>query len=236
MAERSRGPVGAARAAARGAAKAPSARVSGEGDGTTEQVPAKRATSARKSTAAKTSEPRKRASTKAGRTSKQTAPARKTAAEKAPAKKAPANKAAATRRAATPVAPPTSLPVRQEEAPWTKAELEAVRGDIAAEVERLKAEIHGAEGQIAELVRNSGDGAGDDQVDSGSKAFEREHEMTIANNAREALAQNEHALERIADGTYGMCESCGNPIGKRRLQAFPRATLCLSCKQQQERH
>ena len=177
----------------------------------------------------------------------------KTTAEKVPAEKAPAKKPAAKRSRATSSTPATtatrrratrtagaapaasSLPVREEESPWTPEELEAVRADVAAEIDRLRGEIEAAETQIAELIHNSGDGAGDDQVDSGSKAFEREHEMTIANNAREALAQNEHALQRIGAGTYGTCESCGNPVGKRRLQAFPRATLCLSCKQQQER-
>ena len=41
--------------------------------------------------------------------------------------------------------------------------------------------------------------------------------------------------QRIADGTYGTCESCGLPIGKMRLEAFPRATLCVDCKQREER-
>jgi DnaK suppressor protein len=49
------------------------------------------------------------------------------------------------------------------------------------------------------------------------------------------LLQSERALARIAAGTYGLCESCADPIGKARLQVFPRATLCLSCKQKQER-
>ena len=44
------------------------------------------------------------------------------------------------------------------------------------------------------------------------------------------------ALARIDAGTYGICESCGKPIGKLRLQAFPRATLCMACKQAEERH
>ena len=48
------------------------------------------------------------------------------------------------------------------------------------------------------------------------------------------LADN-RALARIADGTYGVCESCGKPIGKRRLMAFPRATMCMECKQREER-
>jgi RNA polymerase-binding transcription factor DksA len=59
--------------------------------------------------------------------------------------------------------------------------------------------------------------------------------MALANNAREMLDQTERALDRLATGTYGLCESCGNPIGKARMQAFPRATLCVECKQKQER-
>jgi RNA polymerase-binding transcription factor DksA len=45
----------------------------------------------------------------------------------------------------------------------------------------------------------------------------------------------ERALDRIDAGIYGVCESCGQPIGKARLLAFPRATLCVACKQRQER-
>ena len=86
-----------------------------------------------------------------------------------------------------------------------------------------------------DLMRDAGDGAGNDQADVGSTTFERDHEMSLANNAREMLAQTEHALQRIADGTFGACESCAEPIGKMRLMAFPRATLCLTCKQREER-
>ena len=77
--------------------------------------------------------------------------------------------------------------------------------------------------------------AGDDEADASSKLFEREHELALSNNTRELLEQTEHALLRIEAGTYGVCESCGKPIGKARLQAFPRATLCVACKQRQER-
>jgi RNA polymerase-binding transcription factor DksA len=59
--------------------------------------------------------------------------------------------------------------------------------------------------------------------------------MSLANNARDMLLQTERALSRIALGTYGICEVCGKPIGKYRLQAFPRATLCMACKQAEER-
>jgi len=59
--------------------------------------------------------------------------------------------------------------------------------------------------------------------------------MSLAYNSRDLLEQNERAIERIEAGTYGVCESCGKPIGKARLQAFPRATLCVTCKQREER-
>lgn len=130
---------------------------------------------------------------------------------------------------------PAELRVRAGEEPWTKAELREVQAELNSEVARLKAEIALAESDIADLLRDSGEGAGDDQADTGTKNFEREHEMSLANNSREMLLQTERALVRLENGTYGVCESCGQPIGKARLQAFPRATLCVSCKQKEER-
>ena len=59
------------------------------------------------------------------------------------------------------------------------------------------------------MLRDSGDGAGDDQADTGAKAFERDQEMTLLANAREMLFQTRHALERIDAGTYGTCETAG---------------------------
>jgi DnaK suppressor protein len=59
--------------------------------------------------------------------------------------------------------------------------------------------------------------------------------MSLANNTRDMLVQADRALARIDNGTYGVCENCGNPIGKARLQVFPRATLCMTCKQREER-
>ena len=110
-----------------------------------------------------------------------------------------------------------------------------MRTELEADRERLQAEVDEAEADLAELMRDSGEGSGDDQADAGAATWEREHELSLTNNAKELLEQIEHALERIDEGTYGVCESCGNAIGKMRLQAFPRATLCLTCKQKQER-
>ena len=127
------------------------------------------------------------------------------------------------------------LAVREDESPWTATELTEVSSELAGELTRLEAELATLQSSIDDVLRDSGDGAGDDQADSGSKAFEREQEMTLLANVRETLFQTQHAVARIEDGTYGVCESCGNAVGKLRLQAFPRATLCVSCKQKQER-
>ena len=158
----------------------------------------------------------------------------KKAAPAKPAAKAPAKKAAPAKKSL--IKPVKKVPVvREDETPWTSKELSAVKAELQGEMKRLVEEIASAEEGLADLIRDSGEGAGDDQADAGSKTFEREHEMSLANNARELLEQNERALSRLGDGTYGVCERCGKPIGKLRLQAFPRATLCVSCKQLEER-
>ncbi|KAB7842853.1 TraR/DksA family transcriptional regulator [Streptomyces mobaraensis] len=132
-------------------------------------------------------------------------------------------------------AAPGELAVRPGEEPWSPAEVDEARAVLEGEVARLRAEIRSAEEAVSGLMRDSGDGAGDDQADTGTKNIAREHELALAANAREMLDQTERALVRLDAGTYGLCESCGRPIGKARMQAFPRATLCVECKQRQER-
>lgn len=205
----------------------------------------KKATSAaRRSVPAKTSVPAK-ASAKAPASTAVQAPVK--VARRAPASTAAkataktTTRASVTRVTATGVpsaissAPPQRLRVRESEKPWTAKELAAVRAALEVDVLRLQEEISVAEDDLAGLMRDAGDGAGDDQADAGTATFEREQEISLANNAREMLEQSGRALARIVDGSYGVCESCGSPIGKNRLLAFPRATLCLTCKSKQER-
>lgn len=130
---------------------------------------------------------------------------------------------------------PERLAVRADEEPWTEEELAEVRELLSLEAARLREEISDAEDGIAEMLRTTTDVGGEDQADAGSKTFEREHEMSLAASHREILGQTERALTRIDNGTYGVCENCGNPIGKARLQAFPRATLCVRCREREER-
>jgi RNA polymerase-binding transcription factor DksA len=130
---------------------------------------------------------------------------------------------------------PTPVVVSEGEAAWNAAELKAIRSELAKELVRLQSELAAIESEMDALIADAGDGAGDDQADAGTKTFEREHEMSLVINARDMVLQTERALERIDTKTYGNCEECGAPIGKARLQVFPRATLCMLCKQKEER-
>lgn len=197
------------------------------------KAPAKKA--AKKAPAAKVT-PTETAATEtaATKTAAKKAPAKKGTAKKA-AKKAPASGSAGARppkknAAALPL-PPT--PEGSED--WTPAELQEVRAALLEQVAELRREYDEALAGLEVLQRQAADGAGDDQADAGTKTFEREQEMSIANNKLALLSQDERAIDRIDAGTYGRCTNCGQPIVKARLQAFPSATLCVSCKQREER-
>ncbi|MCF2125102.1 TraR/DksA family transcriptional regulator [Strepomyces sp. STD 3.1] len=207
-------------------------------------------TAAKKTTAGGTTSAAKKAAAKKSTAKKSTAKkstakkvgaaraAEQTGATTVVAKKTPGTATAAKTavpKARGAAADPGDLAVRPGEEPWTPEEVEEARGGLQSEADRLRTEIDSAERSLQGMMRDSGDGAGDDEADTGSKNITREHELALAATAREVLTQTEHALERLDAGTYGLCENCGNPIGKARMQAFPRATLCVECKQKQER-
>lgn len=129
----------------------------------------------------------------------------------------------------------STLPVREGEDPWTPEELDEIRATLAEDVTRFQSQIETSEAELVGLLRDGTEGAGRDPADVGSANFERDAEMSLANNAREMLDQSKLALRHIELGTFGSCDNCGRPIGKGRLQAFPRATLCVTCKQREER-
>jgi RNA polymerase-binding transcription factor DksA len=131
-------------------------------------------------------------------------------------------------------AAPAALVVTDNES-WTAAELKSMRNNLSKELERLRIDLAKVESEMDSLIKDGGEGAGDDQADAGNKTFEREHEMSLLINARDMVIQTERAIERIDNKSYGVCEVCGNQIGKARLEVFPRATLCMSCKQKEER-
>lgn len=126
-------------------------------------------------------------------------------------------------------------PVAEGEEPWTDDELAEVREDLVFDIQRMKRAIATAEKGLERLFDDGTEGAGRDPADVGSTNFERDQEMSLVQNARDLLDQAQQALRLFDAGNYGWCEICGRPIGKDRLMVFPRATLCVSCKQREER-
>ncbi|WP_257477254.1 TraR/DksA family transcriptional regulator [Acidipropionibacterium jensenii] len=128
-----------------------------------------------------------------------------------------------------------SLPVRDGDEPWTAEEVAEVIGTLQSDVTRMARNLAAAQDNLADLMSEVSDGAGKDPVDVGSSQFERDQEMSLTHNAQLVYDQSKLALKMLDEGTYGTCEVCGKPIGKARLQAFPRATMCVACKQREER-
>lgn len=136
---------------------------------------------------------------------------------------------------AGPATPGVELPVRPGEDAWTPEEIAEQRETLAEELARLDRKVAATEEELTDFLRGGTDGAGRDPADVGSSNFERDQELSLAQNVREMADQARLALKLFDDGHYGLCEVCGEPIGKGRLQVFPRATLCVTCKQREER-
>ena len=116
------------------------------------------------------------------------------------------------------------------------AETKKIQTALVERRDELQSEYDTTILEITELQRERlTDSAGDDQADTGTKTLEREQEITLANNLLERITQVERAIERLGEGHYGWCEKCGNAIPVERLAAFPSATLCVHCKQLEER-
>ena len=107
--------------------------------------------------------------------------------------------------------------------------------------ERLRQDRAAALGSVQDEIERTGDpdDASLEKIpnDAGDRSeSDRETDTTISMAQRHATALQEidAALGRIADGTYGVCEGCGNDIVAARLEAQPAARLCISCQEQLE--
>src|SRR4030043_1674018 len=85
-----------------------------------------------------------------------------------------------------------------------------------------------ARGQpVAERREGSPFGKREEEAD---EALELETRLALERRLRNSLNEVEHALQKYEAGTYGLCDSCGQPIERARLEAIPQAGLCLKCK------
>jgi RNA polymerase-binding transcription factor DksA len=98
--------------------------------------------------------------------------------------------------------------------------LSTVRSDLADERDRLEA-------QIASLQPGGASAFDDNFADSGQVAAEQGENKVLASQLRSELEEVERALRKLDDGTYGKCETCGEPIAAPRLEAMPATRFCI---------
>ena len=106
-----------------------------------------------------------------------------------------------------------------------------VRAVLAAARERTMARLASLEREFAGIVEAARGAGTDDEHDpeGATLAFERQHVAALAQAAREHVSDIGAALGRLADGSYGTCQACGQPIGAERLAARPAARTCIGC-------
>ncbi|KRC65477.1 hypothetical protein ASE12_12370 [Aeromicrobium sp. Root236] len=112
---------------------------------------------------------------------------------------------------------------------WTTEELSSIRDGLVLAAERLRAEIAILDTASAQAVSASTLEVLHDEIDVASHRSELMQDAVQLENATAILEQTEHVLARLDLGLYGVCERCSAAIGRPRLEAFPRATLCMTC-------
>jgi DnaK suppressor protein len=123
----------------------------------------------------------------------------------------------------------SNLTGEQEEAGVTtqfsllRSRLESEQKRLSGELEQLKASARPAN------ERREGSPFGKREEEA-TETLELETRLALEKRIIDQLAEVEHALSKFEEGTYGLCDNCGQPIDPDRLEALPQANLCLSCK------
>ena len=120
-----------------------------------------------------------------------------------------------------------------------KKDLDVLEKRLLEERQKLVQEIK----HLDETVLNQSlkDSSGDlssysfHMADMGSDAIERERAFLTASAEGRSLLEVDEALRRLYRNEYGVCESCGEDIALKRLEAVPQTTLCLDCKAREEK-
>ena len=104
-----------------------------------------------------------------------------------------------------------------------RSRLENDKKHLIEELEQLKASVRPTD------ERREGSPFGKREEEA-TESLELERRLALEKQMKDQLADVEHALHKFEEGTYGLCEQCGQPIDPARLDALPQAKMCLSCK------
>ncbi len=110
-----------------------------------------------------------------------------------------------------------------------RSRLKSERKRLIEELEQLRASANTTED------RREGSPFGKREEEA-TETLELEKRLALENRIREQLVGVEHALHKFEEGTYGLCDNCGQPIDPARLEALPQASLCMNCKAQQAKN
>ena len=105
-----------------------------------------------------------------------------------------------------------------------RSRLESEQKRLTEELEQLEASAHPTN------ERREGSPFGKREEEA-AESYELEKRLVLEKRIKDQLAEVEHALQKFEQGTYGLCDLCGQPIDPDRLEALPQAYLCLSCKE-----
>jgi len=111
--------------------------------------------------------------------------------------------------------------------------MEEARDLLEAQRRQALRRLASLSGDFRGVVAASRDSNADDEHDpeGATIAFERSQVVALVQQVEEQLAEIEAAFDRLAAGTYGVCERCAQPIPAARLQARPAARTCINCAQ-----
>ena len=165
---------------------------------------------------------KKQAKKAAARTATRTAAVPKKSAAKHAASKRPAKTAKKPRGAGSAARDEALAKFLDEQ----RSALDSERASYVTKAETLKAEAD----QMAQEAEPGDVQFDEESGEGGTMNIDRERDLALSAQARAAVEDIDLALAKIANGTYGTCESCGQPIPKARLKALPQARLCVACK------
>jgi len=110
---------------------------------------------------------------------------------------------------------------------FKKEDLEYFRGILQKQLDDL---VKGADRTVDEMTESVGKASFPDPTDRASMESDRNFELRIRDRERKLINKVKTAMGKIDDGTFGICEICGEPIDFKRLEARPVTTHCIECK------
>jgi len=120
---------------------------------------------------------------------------------------------------------------REEEVMTTNFDL--LRSRLENEREHLIEQLNQLEASVRSVEERREGSPFGKREEEATETQELEKRLALEKRIKDQMAGVEHALHKFEEGTYGLCDGCGQPIDPARLEALPQANLCMSCKTQQ---